>query len=246
MVAETTQHLSLDGQRVLLVAGTSGIGRQVARDAAAAGAHVTITSRRLEDAQQAAKQLSAAGNVTVAADTVDLSDEASMRDLAQRTGRPDHLVTLGSAPANGSIAELERDHIVRALDAKVIGPLLLVKHLPPKVSITLFSGIVAWRPQAGLTVMGTANGAVSFLAQSLAVDLAPVRANAVSPGIVDSGAWDRLGEEAKAEMFGQVASRNPARRVGQPRDVSAAVLYAMTNPFVTGTTLHVNGGGHLV
>jgi len=161
MVPETTQHLSLDGQRVLLVAGTSGIGRQVARDAAAAGAHVTITSRRLEDAQQVAKQLSAA-DVTVTADTVDLSDEASMRDLAQRTGRPDHLVTLGSAPANGSIAELERDHIVRALDAKVIGPLLLVKHLPPKVSITLFSGIVAWRPQAGLTVMGTPTGRSAF------------------------------------------------------------------------------------
>jgi NAD(P)-dependent dehydrogenase (short-subunit alcohol dehydrogenase family) len=85
---------------------------------------------------------------------------------------------------------------------------------------------------------------VSLLAEALAVELAPVRVNALSPGIVDSGVWDGMGER-KEHFFGEVAAVNPARRVGSPADISAAALLALTNPFLTGTTLHVDGGGRL-
>ncbi|MFK0220455.1 SDR family oxidoreductase [Streptomyces vinaceus] len=93
--------------------------------------------------------------------------------------------------------------------------------------------------------MATTNGALAFLVEALAVELAPLRVNAVSPGIIDSGAWDRLGKDKAAFLRG-VADRNPARRTGTPDDVVRAVLYAIGNPFVTGTVLHVDGGARLV
>jgi NAD(P)-dependent dehydrogenase (short-subunit alcohol dehydrogenase family) len=128
------------------------------------------------------------------------------------------------------------------------GPILLAKHLAPQFrecgAILLFSGVAAWRPAPGLAVMATANGAVSFLAQALAVELAPIRVNALSPGIVDSGQWDRMGDN-KAQFFADIAAGNPTRRVGQPADISSAALLALTNPFLTGTTLQVDGGGRL-
>ena len=92
--------------------------------------------------------------------------------------------------------------------------------------------------------MAATKGAVSFLAQALAVELAPIRVNALSPGIVDSGAWDGMGAD-RDRFFADTAARNPARRVGQPADISSAALLALTNPFLTGTTLHVDGGGRL-
>ena len=142
--------------------------------------------------------------------------------------------------------KLERDAIIRAFDAKVVGAVLLVKHLRPTTSVTLFSGIVAWRPRPGMAVTATTNGAVAFLAQALAVELAPVRVNAVSPGVVDSGAWDALGAAGKDKLFADTAARNPARRIGTPQEVSGAVLDAISNQFLTGTVLHLDGGGRLV
>ncbi|KJS51362.1 short-chain dehydrogenase, partial [Streptomyces rubellomurinus subsp. indigoferus] len=90
----------------------------------------------------------------------------------------------------------------------------------------------------------TANGALAFLVRALAVDFAPVRVNAVSPGIDDTGSWDRLGSDKEAFLRG-VAQRNPARRVGRTEDLVKAGRYAIDKPYVTGTVLHVDGGGRL-
>ncbi|KJY28691.1 SDR family oxidoreductase, partial [Streptomyces sp. NRRL S-495] len=183
---------------------------------------------------------------------VDLADEASVAALAAATGRFDHLVSTAAMPANGPLAELELADIHRAFAAKVYGPLLLAKHLAPQAatdtpdgaSFTFFSGVAAWRPAPARTVMATTNGALAFLVQALAVEIAPVRVNAVSPGIVDTGAWDGLGPD-KAAFLRSVADRNPARRTGTVDDLVGAVRFAMTSPFVTGTVLHVDGGGRL-
>ncbi len=231
----------LKGRHVVIVAGTSGIGRRLAQDAVDQGAEVTITGRKAEAVQAVADSIE--GSVQTA--VVDLGNEESIAELARRCGVVDHLISLANAPAKAPVEKLEREAITRAFDAKVIGPLLLVKHLRPTASVTLFSGIVAWRPRPGMAVTATTNGAVAFLAEALAVELAPVRVNAVSPGIVDSGAWDGLGA-AKDKLFADAAAKNPARRIGTTDDISAAVLSAITNPFLTGTVLHLDGGARLV
>jgi NAD(P)-dependent dehydrogenase (short-subunit alcohol dehydrogenase family) len=230
--------MSFDGKRLVVVGGGSGIARRIAADAHAAGAEVTWAGRNPAG-------LAEPGVRTAFAD---LGDESSLKALAEEAGEVDFVVTLAAAPANGPVATLDRAAVTRAFDAKVVGPLLLAKHFAPRFreggALVLFSGVAAWRPVPERVVMATTNGAVAFLAEALAVELAPIRVNAISPGIVDSGAWDRLGE-AKAEFFRRTGETNPARRVGRPEDVSAATLHLLANPFVTGTVLHVDGGGRL-
>jgi NAD(P)-dependent dehydrogenase (short-subunit alcohol dehydrogenase family) len=86
------------------------------------------------------------------------------------------------------------------------------------------------------------NAAADTLARSLALELAPIRVNAISPGVIDSGAWDALGQEAKAKYYADMTARNPARRIGTTDDVANTVLFAMTSTFLTGQTLHIDGG----
>jgi NAD(P)-dependent dehydrogenase (short-subunit alcohol dehydrogenase family) len=234
--------ISINGKKLLIVGGGSGIAARLAADAATAGAEVIVAARRHHE------PTSSGTGAAIKTARVDLGDEDSVRELATQVGRLDYLVTLAADHANGPVTELDRAAVARAFDAKVLGPILLAKHLSPQIrpdgAILLFAGVAGWRPAPGLTVMATTNGAVAFLAQALAVELAPIRVNALSPGIVDSGAWDHMAE-GRDRFFADVAARNPARRIGQPADIASAALLALTNPFLTGTTLHVDGGGHL-
>jgi NAD(P)-dependent dehydrogenase (short-subunit alcohol dehydrogenase family) len=236
---------SLDGRRLVLVGAGSNVGRAIARTASAAGADLVLAGPDADRLGATAAEL--AGPAVI--QPVDLADEGSIAALAERVGAFDHLVSTAAMPANGPVATLELAAVQRAFAAKVIGPLLLAKHLAGRVneggSFTFFSGVAAWRPAPERVVMATTNGALAFLVEALAVELAPVRVNAVSPGIVDSGAWDGLAERKDPFLRG-VAERNPARRVGSPEDLVQAVLYAIGNPFVTGTVLHVDGGHRLV
>ncbi|KQU61435.1 short-chain dehydrogenase [Rhodococcus sp. Leaf278] len=228
--------------RVLLIGGASGIGRAVAAEIVDGGGEVILAGRRPEALNDAATTLGTSASSVI----VDLTDEASIAAAAAEVGSVDHVVSLAADHANGPVADLDVADIRKAFDAKVIGPLLLAKHFEPSIaeggSLLFFSGVAAWKPAPGLSVMATTNGAVAFLVEALAVELAPVRVNAVSPGIVDSGAWDSMGA-GKDAFFAETARANPAGRVGKPDDVAAAVLFALTNTFVTGTTVHVDGGG---
>ena len=128
----------------------------------------------------------------------------------------------------------------------VIGAAMLVKYFAPKIneggSIVLFSGVNAFKVNVGYLGVAITNGAVDFLTRSLAVELAPIRVNTISPGVIDTGAWDAFGEDAKRSYFEEISSSNPARRIGTSEDVACAVLFAMTNTFLTGVTLKIDGG----
>ncbi|MEV0534454.1 SDR family oxidoreductase [Kitasatospora sp. NPDC050463] len=240
---------ALEGRRIVVVGAGSNTGRALALAASAAGAELILAGPDPRKLEWTAGELSGPARVV----PVDLADEASIAALATATGRFDHLVSTAAMPANGPLAELELADVQRAFAAKVVGPLLLAKHLagqaategPDGASFTFFSGVAAWRPAPARTVMAATNGALAFLVQALAVEIAPVRVNAVSPGIVDSGSWDRMGTD-KEPFLRAVAERNPARRVGSTDDLVRAVLFSMASPFVTGTVLHVDGGGRLV
>jgi len=241
-VAVPHMNSELKDTSILIVGGRSGIGRRIAADAIAEGARVVLAGRDPE--ALVLEQLGASATSI----RLDLTDEDQIRSAAQSLGPIDHVVSLAANHANGPLAGLDREAIAGAFGAKVIGPILLAKHFGPVLrpggSILLFSGVAAWRPAPGLAVMATTNGAVASLAEALAVELAPIRVNALSPGIVDSGAWDRLGA-GKDALFADTAAKNPARRVGQPGDIASAALLALRNPFLTGTTLHVDGGARL-
>lgn len=121
----------------------------------------------------------------------------------------------------------------------------LAAQMNPGGSFVLFSGVHAFKLNVGYLGVGITNGAVDFLTRWLAVELAPIRVNAISPGVIDTGAWDSLGDEGKRDYFAHISSQNPVRRIGTTRDIAEAALFAMTNTFMTGVTLRVDGGESL-
>jgi NAD(P)-dependent dehydrogenase (short-subunit alcohol dehydrogenase family) len=92
-------------------------------------------------------------------------------------------------------------------------------------------------------LQGAINAALESLARGLALELAPVRVNAVSPGLIETPIWSHLPAEERKALFEGAASKLPVRRIGQPQDIANAVLFLMTTPFATGTTVRVDGGG---
>ncbi|HZZ47057.1 MAG TPA: SDR family oxidoreductase [Pseudonocardia sp.] len=177
---------------------------------------------------------------------MDITDDDSITALGERLGTLDHVVSTASARARGRLRDLSRASVLASLDTKVIGPLMLAKHLGPRIneggSFVLFSGVAALKIAVGTLAVAITNGAADTLTRSLAVELAPVRVNAISPGVIDTGAWDALGEQGKADLFTHQAERNPARRIGTTDDIAGAVLFALTSTFLTGVTLAVDGG----
>jgi NAD(P)-dependent dehydrogenase (short-subunit alcohol dehydrogenase family) len=232
---------TLKDQTVLVVGRGSGLARASVLAALDAGARVVAAGRDQETLAAAY-----AGEPGVSAETVDLTDEASIAALGERLGSVDHVVSTASARARGRVAQLDRDAIRLSFDTKVIGPLMLAKHLAPRMnedgSFVLFSGVAAAKIAVGTLGVAITNAAADTLARSLALELAPIRVNAISPGVIDTGAWDALGEQGKADYFADIRARNPARRLGTPQDIAAAVLFAMTSTFLTGQTLHIDGG----
>jgi NAD(P)-dependent dehydrogenase (short-subunit alcohol dehydrogenase family) len=123
---------------------------------------------------------------------------------------------------------------------------MLAKHLAPRMneggSFVIFSGVAAAKIAVGTLGVAITNGAADVLARSLALELAPIRVNAISPGVIDTGAWDALGAQGKADYFADARTRNPARRIGTVEDIANGVLFALTSTFLTGQTLHIDGG----
>ena len=232
--------LSLAGSTVLLIGRGSGIAQGIAVAAADAGASVVVAGRHPDQLREAYP------GDRFRVEEVDLTDETSIQELAARMGSLDHLVSTASSRARGALRELDRDAIRLSFDTKVIGPVLLAKHFvdrfTPGGSFTFFSGVAAFKPAIGYLGVAITNGAADFLGRSLAIEMAPVRVNAISPGVIDTGIWDSLGDEGKADYFEHFRTHNPARRIGTVDDIAEAVLFAMTNEFLTGTTLRVDGG----
>lgn len=231
----------LQGQRVLVIGRDGGIARAIALAARDAGAGV-IAAGRDRNALAAVY----AGEPAIATDTVDLTDEASIDALAQRVGSVNHVVSTGSARARGRLADLDRDAVRLSFDTKVIGPLMLAKHLAPRMtegdSFVIRSGVAASKIVVGTLAVAITNDAADVLTRSLALELAPIRVNAISPGVIDTGAWDALGERGKSDYFADMSARNPSRRIGTTDDIANGVLFAMTSTFLTGQTLHIDGG----
>jgi NAD(P)-dependent dehydrogenase (short-subunit alcohol dehydrogenase family) len=232
---------ALKDQTVLVIGRGSGLARAIVLAALDAGARVVAAGRAPETL--AAAYGSEPG---VSIESVDLTDEGSIAALGERLGSVDHVVSTASSRARGRLADLNRDALRLSFDTKVLGPLMLARHLAPRMnqggSFVLFSGSAAAKITVGTMGVAITNAAADTLARSLALELAPLRVNAISPGVIDTGAWDALGEQGKADYFARTSASNPVRRIGTAQDIAAAVTFALTSTFLTGQTLHIDGG----
>jgi NAD(P)-dependent dehydrogenase (short-subunit alcohol dehydrogenase family) len=237
----------LEGKRVLVVGGTSGMGQAVAETARALGARVWIASSRAERGTAVAEAIGADGV------ELDLSSPTSIEKAAGTFDHVDHLVvTAQSARGVATITPLERADmgaVEQIFAVKLFGVFRLIKALIPVFardgSITLFSGAASRRVIPGHVALGAVNGAIEAAGRQLAKELAPVRVNVISPGLVRTPAYDAMPEDRREAMFRARAEVLPAGRVGVPEDIALAVIHLMQNTFVTGTVQDVDGGGLL-
>jgi NAD(P)-dependent dehydrogenase (short-subunit alcohol dehydrogenase family) len=235
---------TLKERTVLVIGRPGGIARAITFAVREAGGSVVAAGR---DADALADAYDDPG---IVAESVDVTDEASVAALAERLGGVDHVISTASARARGPVGDLDPDVVTVSLRTKAVGAILLAKHfakrMPADGSFLFFSGATAVKPAAGMLAVAATNGAVDAVVRSLSVELAPIRVNAVSPGTIDSGAYDALGAEKKATLFATRGNANSARRIGTPEDVADAVVFALTNTFLTGVSLGIDGGEPLV
>jgi NAD(P)-dependent dehydrogenase (short-subunit alcohol dehydrogenase family) len=233
-------------QIALVVGGTSGIGLATAQRLHALGATVHVVGR---DKQRLDEVV--ATDAGLVGHQADGGDRAHMDAVVEAIGRIDWLVvTLSGSEGPGAVADLDLSMLRRAFDAKFWAHLTTIQaalpRLSPTGSITLLGAITARTGMPGTAGIAAINGAVEALVKPLAVELAPIRVNAVSPGVVDTPWWSGLPGDARREYFAQVAQALPNRRVATADDIAQATVLAATNPNITGTVIETDGGARLV
>jgi NAD(P)-dependent dehydrogenase (short-subunit alcohol dehydrogenase family) len=217
-----------------VIGGSSGIGLATARRCAAEGWDVIVASRDPARADVDAERVE-----------LDTTDESAVRTVLARLGPVDHLVSSTVARASGPARELDLAAARLAFETKLWGPLAAVQATDVRRSIVLLSGAAASTPMRGGAATAAVNGAVEALVRTLAVELAPVRVNAVAPGIIDTPTWSAMPAEQRNAMFTRLADALPVGRVGSAEDVASGIWHLLTNEFVTGTVLQVDGGHRL-
>ncbi|NIF39613.1 SDR family oxidoreductase [Burkholderia sp. Tr-862] len=230
----------LHGNKVLVVGGSSGIGAAAAKAFAQRGAVVTIASRA-----PARAGADAAPDEHVRTEALDITDTAAVDAFCARVGQFDHVVISAAKTATGPLRALPLADAQAAMDSKFWGAYRIARSIDiaPGGSLTFVSGYLSVRPNASSVLQGAINAALEALARGLALELAPVRVNTVSPGLIATPLWDKLAPDARDAMYAGAAQRLPARRVGQPEDVANAIVYLATTPYATGSTVLIDGGG---
>src|SRR3954454_22686660 len=234
------------GQTVVVIGGSSGIGLEAARQARSAGAQLILTGRdrdRLDGAPDAVSAISTA--------TLDIGDAAGL-DLFF-TGLPqriDHVLVTGGGPTYSPIADLDFDDALQVLDEHLLGSLRIARacagRIRPGGSLTLITGTHARRPGIGLVVAAIAAAAVPTIVANVAVELAPMRANAIAAGFVDTPLSARILGAELDHRRDQLRAELPIRRVVGAEDVAAVAVHLMSNTAVTGATYDVDGGEQLL
>ena len=215
---------TFDGQRISVIGGTSGIGAAIACKAAEAGADVVTAGRQ----------------------QIDIGAETSIRDYFAALGPIDHLVVTAAFVRPGPFRSGDVDHARSSMEGKFWSQYLCVRHAQVSRSILLFSGAYSRPPAKGMSILSAVNSAVEALGRALAVELAPVRVNVVSPGLVQgTSAYDGMPKAARHAMYSSAAAYFPSGIVGDADSVAGPALALLASPYATGSVLDIDGGALL-
>jgi len=237
----------LQHKRVVVLGGSSGIGLEVAKQAGSQGASVIIASSSAERVQKAVESIGGDAQ----GQAIDLSDERAVATFFSKLGAFDHLVfTAGDSLHLHDLAATDLQQARHAFELRYWSALAAVKYGSPYIrkegSVVLTTGIAGQRPQKGWVIAASVCGTIEALTRALAVELAPIRVNAVSPGVVRTNLWQSMSAPDRERLFESVGKSLPVGRVGEAHDVAQAYLFLMQEGFSTGQTIVVDGGTVLV
>jgi NAD(P)-dependent dehydrogenase (short-subunit alcohol dehydrogenase family) len=239
--------MTLQGKRIVVLGGSSGIGLATAQAAAREQASVVIASSREASVDRALATLPAGAEGHV----LDLADETAVRALFARLGGFDHLVfTAGETLRLGSLASTDMEAARRFFELRYWGAFLAAKYgsgsIRPGGSIVFTSGLAGQRPHAGWALGASICSAMEGLTRALAVELAPIRVNIVCPGVVKSPLWAAMPEADRTALYRQTAEKLLVGHVGETEEIAEAYLYLMRQTYGSGHVLNVDGGGALI
>ncbi|TXN08721.1 SDR family oxidoreductase [Methylobacterium sp. WL103] len=231
--------LDLNGRTVLVVGAAGGIGSATTQLFARSGARVVaagLPGAKLDDAARAAD---------AEATVLDFARQAEVEAFFGGRKPFDHIVVAAASTKTGSVAELPFEDARSAMDSKFWGAYRVARsaRIVDGGSLTFVSGYLSHRPSPTAVLQGAINAALDALSRGLALERAPVRFNTVSPGLVDTPLYARMDKADRQAMFERRAAQLPARRIGHPDDIAQAILFVATNPYATGSTVTVDGGG---
>jgi NAD(P)-dependent dehydrogenase (short-subunit alcohol dehydrogenase family) len=235
--------MDLTGRSAVVLGASSGIGAAVARLLAAGGARVLGIARSAERLAALGAEIGPA--FTHAA--LDARDATAFRDRLGAGPGFDHLVlTMNAGAATGAFRELELGKLRQAFENKFWPYVTALQAALPRLSaegsVTLVTGVAATKPAPGIVGLAATNGALEAMVGTLALELAPIRVNAVSPGVTGTPYWDGVPPQLREAFFARAAAAVPLRRLGTAEEIARAVLAVMTNGFITGAVLPVDGG----
>lgn len=230
--------MSLTGKKVVVVGGSSGIGLATAQMAKAQGAEVVIASRSADKLKASAEKIGAKAIVA------DVCNDDSIVGLFRDCGPVDHVVVTAAQLRSGPFKTVAMEDVRSTMEGKFWGAWRVARaaNINAGGSLTLVSGFLSIRPRPNSAIVGAANGALESLTRSLALELAPVRVNCVSPGIIDTPIRSGMPEKARVEMLEKTAAGLPVGRVGVGDDIAHQILTFMTIGFATGSIVYIDGG----
>jgi len=230
--------LDIKGKKAIVFGGTSGIGLATCQELQARGANVVAVSREPNKAGASIAGIRLAG--------VDARDTEAVRAFFESEGKIDILISsaTGGSRAFGPFLEMDIDGFKGSFD-KLWGYSNVVRYGTAKLTddgcIVLVSGTPARKMKPGQVALSAVGGAVEALARAIAAEIVPKRINVVSPGIVDTPMVTLAGNERTAH-YSNVTKSHLIKRAGKPEEVANAILFAVENDFITGTTIDVDGG----
>jgi NAD(P)-dependent dehydrogenase (short-subunit alcohol dehydrogenase family) len=239
-------HGELSDKRIVVLGGSSGIGLEVAQQVVARGARAIIASSNADRVKQAVAMLDGKAE----GHTLDLSKERDIQDFFQKIGDVDHLVfTAGDTLQLNALVATDLAKARHAFELRYWAALAAVKYASPHIrkdgSIVLTTGVAGRRPHRGWTVAASICGTIEALTRALAVELAPIRVNAVCPGVVRTNLWNNMQEQDREAMFENAGKHLLVGRVGEAREIARAYIFLIEEGYSTGQTVVVDGGALL-
>ena len=233
-------------QKIVVMGASQGIGFATTQLLANQNNEIVMISKTKEKIEKAAKDI----GKNVISKTLDFTDELSVKKTFEEIGNFDHLLLIGAGlPAWGAFTQFETQALKNAFDTKFFGYYYSAKHAIPYLrkdgSILMVIGGAARKGMPGTAGLAAVNGAIMAMGKTMAVELAPIRVNVVSSGVVDTPAYYWMDDKQKKAFFQQIGKKLPVGRIGKPDEIAHIIESITENQFMTGALVDIDGGGSL-